>query len=168
MQNKPPRLLLILGILTIINTGIASLSGFAGILTGPPSLEQIKNQDIEMAKLSKVLIQYKTSPEVLDLVQKFQFLTKALNENYILFTSVSTLISLSGLISIMLMFKRNMYGFHLYIIYCLMSSTSMYLIVSPEDIPTAVLLVNLITSCFFIFLYSKNINWLKFDTSIKE
>jgi hypothetical protein len=168
MVKNLPRLLLILGIFTLINTGIASLSGVFSVLTGPPSAEEIKKQDVEMAQLVQVLREYDTSPEAMELVEKLQFITKALNENYVLFTGISALISISGLISVILMFKRNIYGFHLYIIYSLLSSTSMYLIVSPDDVPTAVVIVNLLISGVFIFLYSRNLAWLKSDNSIEE
>ena len=83
MFKNLPRLLLILGILTLINTGIASLSGVFSVLTGPPSAQEIKKQDVEMAKFIQVLKEYDTSPEAMELVEKLQFITKALNENYV-------------------------------------------------------------------------------------
>jgi hypothetical protein len=158
MFNKLPRLLQIIGILTIINTGIASFSGVFSVISGPPSAEDIKMQDLD----------YDTSPEAMELLEKLKFITKAVNENYMLFTGVSALISLAGLVSVLLMFKRNIYGFHLYIIYSLLSSTSMYLIVSPSDVPSAVVVVNLLISGLFVFLYSRNLPWLKSDNSIQE
>jgi hypothetical protein len=104
----------------------------------------------------------------MELLEKLKFITKAVNESYMLFTGVSALISLAGLVSVLLMFKRNIYGFHLYIIYSLLSSTSMYLIVSPSDVPSAVVVVNLLISGLFVFLYSRNLPWLKSDNSIQE
>lgn len=168
MFNKLPRLLQIIGILTLINTGIASFSGVFSVISGPPSAEDIKMQDLEMAKFIKVLKDYDTSPEAMELLEKLKFITKAVNENYMLFTGVSALISLAGLVSVLLMFKRNIYGFHLYIIYSLLSSTSMYLIVSPSDVPSAVVVVNLLISGLFVLLYSRNLPWLKSDNSIQE
>jgi hypothetical protein len=44
----------------------------------------------------------------------------------------------------------------------------MYLIVSPVDVPTAVVVVNLIISGLFIFLYSRNLAWLKSDNCNEE
>jgi hypothetical protein len=168
MVKNIPKLLLILGILTLINTGVASLSGVFSVLTGPPSADELKKQDIEMAELIQVLKEYDTSPEALELVGKLQFITKALNDNYVLFTGVYSLISLSGLISVILMFNRNIYGFHIYIIYSIMSSTSMYLIVSPNDVPTVVVVVNLLISGLFIFLYSRSLVWLKSENLNEE
>jgi hypothetical protein len=55
MFKRLPQLLLILGIFTLINTGIASLSGVFSVLTGPPSAKEIKKQDLEMAQFIKIL-----------------------------------------------------------------------------------------------------------------
>jgi hypothetical protein len=168
MFKRLPQLLLILGIFTLINTGIASLSGVFSVLTGPPSAKEIKKQDLEMAQFIKILKEYDTSPEAMELLEKLQFITKAINDNYVLFTGVSLLISLAGLISVILMFRKNIYGFHLYIIYSLLSSTSMYLIISPADVPSAVIVVNLLISGLFIFLYSRNLTWLKSENNTDE
>jgi hypothetical protein len=160
-----PKSLKILGILTLINTGIACLGGVLSFISGPPSELEIKKQSIEMTKILNDLKNYDTSPEMIDLVEKIQRISTAVNENFILYTGISTLISLAGLFSVLLMFRKNIYGFHLYIVYNLLSSTSLYLIISPEEVPTAIIVVNLLLSGLFIFLYSRNLNWLRSDTS---
>jgi hypothetical protein len=44
----------------------------------------------------------------------------------------------------------------------------MYLIISPADVPSAVIVVNLLISGLFIFLYSRNLTWMKSDINTDE
>ena len=50
MFKNKPKSLLILGILTILNTSLAILNGIISLVSGPPGAEQIKKENLEMAK----------------------------------------------------------------------------------------------------------------------
>lgn len=160
-----PRNLKTLCILTFINTGIAILGGVINLISGPPDELSIKKEAIEMRMLITQLRGLGSPNETIELVEKFQLITNAVYDNFFFYTSISALIVILGFISALLMIKQNIYGFHLYIIYSLLSSSSLYLIVSPDQLPSAVIIVNLLISGLFIYLYSRSLSWLKGDSN---
>jgi hypothetical protein len=159
-QNIPKRIK-ILCLLTFINTGIAILGGVFNLISGPPDKLDILKENLEMRGFIAQLKGLGSSNETIELIEKFQLITNAIYENFFFYTTISTLIVFLGFFSALLMLKQNIYGFHMYIIYSLLSSASLYLIVSPEQLPTAVIAVNLFISAIFIYLYSRNISWIK-------
>jgi hypothetical protein len=165
MFQNIPRRLKILCILTFINTGIAILGGVFNLVSGPPNKLEIKKENIEMQKLITQLKGLGSSKETIELVEKFQLITNAIYDNFFFYTTISALIVLLGFFSAFLMLKKNIYGFHIYIIYSLLSSASLYLIVSPDQLPSAVIIVNLMISGLFIYLYSRSLSWLKGDSN---
>lgn len=161
-QNIPKRIK-ILCFLTFINTGIAILGGVFNLISGPPDKLDIQKENLEMRKFIAQLKGLGSSNETIELVEKFQLITNAIYENFFFYTTISALIVFLGFFSAFLMIKQNVYGFHMYIIYSLLSSASLYIIVSPEQLPTAVIAVNLFISAIFIYLYSRSLPWLKGD-----
>jgi hypothetical protein len=163
LRNKP-KSLVILGILTILNTSLALFSGLVNLVSGPPSADQIRKENLEMAKSIVDFKKLDPPPEALELVEKIQQISVAVNDNFLFFTSVSALFSLIGFLSVIFMFRQKIYGFHAYIVYSLLSSTSIYLILSPSEVPTPLIILNLLIAGLFIYLYSKNLAWIKNDT----
>jgi hypothetical protein len=166
MFKNKPKSLLILGILTILNTSLALLNGIISLVSGPPSAEQIKKENIEMAKTIVDFRQLDPPPEALDLIEKIQQISTAVNDNFLFFTGISTLFSAIGFVSVFLMFRKEIYGFHAYIVYSILSSISIYFILSPSEVPTPLIVVNLLFSGLFVFLYSRNLAWIKNDSSL--
>jgi hypothetical protein len=170
MFRNIPRRLKILCILTLINTGIATFGGIVSLISGPPEEKEIRLENNEMKKFIAQMKNLGSSDETIDLIEKFQLITNAIYDNFYFYTSISAILALLGLLSAFFMLRRNIYGFHLYIVYSLLSSASLYLIVSPEELPTAVIIVNLFISGLFIYLYSRSLTWLKneFNDEIKN
>lgn len=166
MFKNKPKSLLILGILTILNTSLALLNGIISLVSGPPSAEQIKKENIEMANTIVDFRQLDPPPEALDLIEKIQQISTAVNDNFLFFTGISTLFSAIGFVSVFLMFRKEIYGFHAYIVYNILSSISIYFILSPSEVPTPLIVVNLLFSGLFVFLYSRNLAWIKNDSSL--
>ncbi len=166
MFKNKPKSLLILGILTILNTSLALLNGIISLVSGPPSAEQIKKENIEMAKTIVDFRQLDPPPEALDLIEMIQQISTAVNDNFLFFTGISTLFSAIGFVSVFLMFRKEIYGFHAYIVYSILSSISIYFILSPSEVPTPLIVVNLLFSGLFVFLYSRNLAWIKNDSSL--
>ena len=63
----------------------------------------------------------------------------------------------------LLMYQRNILGFHLYIIYNLAPVGSLYLFISPELVPSVIVMVNALISLVFVFLYAGHLAWMKND-----
>jgi hypothetical protein len=66
-----------------------------------------------------------------------------------------------GCFSAVLMYKRNILGFHAYIIYSLLAAGSIYFFVSPANIPSVILITNLLISLVFVLLYARHLKWLR-------
>ena len=166
MFKNKPKSLLILGILTILNTSLAILNGIISLVSGPPGAEQIKKENLEIAKTIVDFRQLDPPPEVMEIIEKIQQISTAVNDNFLFFTGISTLFSIIGLVSVILMFRKEIYGFHAYIVYSILSSISIYFILSPSEVPTPLIVVNLLFSGLFVFLYSRNLAWIKNDSSL--
>lgn len=166
MFKNKPKSLLILGILTILNTSLALLNGITSLVSGPPSAADIKKENLTIAKSIIDFKKLDPPPEALDLIEKIQQISTAVNDNFLFFTGISTLFSAIGFVSVFLMFRKEIYGFHAYIVYSILSSISIYFILSPSEVPTPLIVVNLLFSGLFVFLYSRNLAWIKNDSSL--
>jgi hypothetical protein len=166
MFKNKPKSLLILGILTILNTSLALLNGITSLVSGPPNAVDLKKENIKMAKTIVDFRQLDPPPEVMELIEKIQQISTAVNDNFLFFTGISTLFSAIGFVSVFLMFRKEIYGFHAYIVYSILSSISIYFILSPSEVPTPLIVVNLLFSGLFVFLYSRNLAWIKNDSSL--
>ena len=159
-NNPRPKFLTVLCILSFISTGLGFISSFINLLSGPAGEEEMLNQKVEMTKAISDLRQVGMDSFV-DLMTKIQAMTEEINDHFYL-ASILALITVGlGLFGVFKMWKGFKIGFHLYIVYCLFSIGIMYLYVSPSNIPTMIVIFNLIFSGLFIFMYSRNLNWLK-------
>ncbi len=166
MFKNKPKSLLILGILTILNTSLALLNGIISLISGPPSAVEIKKENLKMAQSIVDFKKLDPPPEAMDLIEKIQQISTAVNDNFIFFTGISTLFSAIGFVSVFLMFRKEVYGFHAYIVYSILSSISIYFILSPSEVPTPLIIVNLLFSGLFVYLYSRNLAWIKNDNTL--
>jgi len=95
-----------------------------------------------------------------DMMAKIQAMAEQINENFYLATIIALISTGLGLFSIVKMWKGDRLGFHLYIVYSLISIAGLYLYVSPQNIPSVVIVFNLIVSGIFILMYSRNLKWM--------
>lgn len=157
--EKMPRFLLVLLILTFINTGLALLGGIFSLLVGKPSEKEIIESKVEMAKsiveLKKVKLDY-----FVDLLEKIEGLTDAMYANFTLYNLLAILIASIGATSAVLMYKRMKLGFHAYVIYSFCAIIQVYAFVSPENVPSPLIIGNLIIAGLFVFMYYRNMSWL--------
>ena len=157
--TRAPRFLLILVILTLLNTGLALLGGILSFLAGKPSQKEILESKVQMAKsiveLKKVNLEY-----FVDLLQKIEGITDAMHANFMMFNLLGIFIALIGAASAFMMLFRMKLGFHAYIIYSFLSILSVYAFVAPVNVPSILILTNAIFAGLFVFLYSRNLKWL--------
>lgn len=159
-REPRPRFLLVLCILSFISIGWTLLQGLYGLLTGPNDEETMLQLKVEftksMTEMSDLGMNYWAS-----FFDKMIHLTESTNAAHYAVVTSNIVIVLIGLLGVIWMLKGRKLGFHLYIIYSLLSSVQIYFFVSATYVPTLLITVNLVISAIFILLYGLNLRWMK-------
>ena len=159
-EKEPrPSFLTVLCVLSYISIGLALSSGFMGLISGPMSEDLVLQQKLEWAKMADELRSVGADGFVA-IIEQFQRMLDSLNANHYGNTIVTILVRLIGIVGVIFMWQGKKNGFHIYIIYSILAVIQMYFFVSPADIPTVMVVVNLVISGLFVFLYSRNLKWL--------
>lgn len=159
-QEKPrPGFLTVLCVLSFIATGLSLFFGVINLFSGKQSEEQMIDSKVALTQSIGELKKLGMDSWV-DMMEKLQAMTVDVNNNFYLAAIVTLLISGLGLFAVYKMFKGFKLGFHMYIIYSLISVAGIYLYVSPAHVPSFMIIVNLIISALFVFLYSRNLHWM--------
>jgi hypothetical protein len=157
--TKPPTFLIVLVILTLLNTGLAFLGGVFSLVVGKPSEKEILESKVQMAKpiieLRKLEMDY-----FVDVFTKLEAINDAMYANFMMFNLLGIFIALIGAASALMMLFRMKLGFHAYIVYSFLSILSVYAFVAPVNVPSILILLNTIFAGLFVFLYSRNLKWL--------
>lgn len=159
-QPKRPTFLTVLCILTFINLGISLISIPFTLVSGPQSTEQMALTNAELLEGTEELRATGMS-SLADMMEQIGRMTSSLNENHYAVMWMTLFNVLIGLAGAVMMWKGRKLGFHLYIIYNILATAYLYMFVSPADIPTLVIVINLLFSGLFIFMYSRNLKWMK-------
>ena len=158
--TRAPRFLLTLVILTLLNTGLALLGGILSFLAGKPSEKEILESKVQMAR-SIVELRKLKMDDFVDVFTKMEAINDAMYANFIMFNLLAVFIAGIGAASAFMMLKRMKLGFHAYIVYSFLSILSVYAFVAPVNVPSILILTNAIFAGLFVFLYSRNLKWLK-------
>ena len=157
--TSAPIFLIVLVILTLLNTGLAFLGGIFSLVVGKPSEKEILESKVQMAKpiieLRKLEMDY-----FVDVFTKLEAINDAMYANFIMFNLLAVFIAGIGAASAFMMLKRMKLGFHAYIVYSFLSILSVYAFVAPVNVPSILILTNAIFAGLFVFLYSRNLKWL--------
>jgi hypothetical protein len=159
-QEQRPSFLKVLCILSLISTGIAVISGIFNLISGPFNEEQMLEQKVGMIKSIDEL-RTMGADQFAAIFEKIQRMTEAMNAQFYYVQIISLLVVAIGVFGIYKMWNRSKLGFHLYIIYSLLSVLTVYLFVVPADVPSIVVIINLVISGIFVFMYSRNLKWMK-------
>src|SRR5574343_109523 len=159
-QEERPSFLKVLCILSSISNGIALISGLFNLVTGPFSEEKMLEQRVDMMKSIDELKTLEMNG-MAELFEKIQRMTESMNAQFYYVQTVSLIVVTIGVFGVFKMWNRSKLGFHLYIIYSLLSVLTGYLFVAPVDVPSVVVIFNLIISGIFILMYSRNLKWMK-------
>lgn len=158
-NRKRPVLLTVLCILSFIVVGFGLLGVLFSLIGGQPSAEEIETtynlsiqasgdmRDRQIIWLAEMLEQ------TADLVAYQQ-------HRYWSVLLINALTMITGFVGVLFMFKGKKLGFHLYIIYNLLSVGGTFLIAPSSMVPMASVIMSLILSGLFIFLYSLNLKWM--------
>ena len=99
-------------------------------------------------------------PAFAEMMEQIQRMSESANAHFYANTLVSMLILGLGIMGAVLMLRGKKLGFHLYIGYSLLAVLQLYFFASPADIPTVAVVLGLLFSGLFVFLYSRNLPWL--------
>ncbi len=159
---KEPRssYLTTLCILSYIFIGFSLLFGLNSLLSGPMSEEQLLQQKVEITKTVDEMKSLEMG-NFAEMMNQLQRMYESINEHFYTFSLLSLLVLGIGLYGVINMWKGRKTGFHLYIVYSLLSVVQLYFVVSPSDIPSMIIIWNLLISAVFILLYSRKLKWME-------
>ena len=160
LTEKRPNFLKVLCILTFISTGLGIISTSFQLLFGPKSEEIMRIEKVALASQISEMNDLGMDFMV-DMLDKIGSMSYQLNENFYLAHFIGLITVSLGLYSALKMWQGFKIGFKLYTLYSLLGVIGIYLYISPSNIPSFVIIFNIIFSALFIFLYSRNLNWLK-------
>lgn len=158
-EEKRPTLLLVLCILTFINTGLTIITSLVQLVAGPSSEEQMLAEKVQLTKSANEL-KDAGMDAFAGLIEQMMAMTADIQANFYMAMTVAFVAPLLGLFGALQMFQGKKLGFHFYIIYNLISVGGIYLYVSPQNIPSISIIFGLLLSGLYIFLYSRNLYWM--------
>ncbi len=161
-QEKPskrPVLLTILCILSFIVVGFGLLGVLLSLAGGKPSAEVIENGYNKTMQLAsdnrdQGLVFMASVLEQMAEVTTYQ------QHNYWLVLLVNAVTSGTGFAGVFMMFRGRRLGFHLYIIYSLLSFGGVFLIMPPHSDLFTSAIMSLVFSAVFVLLYGLNLKWM--------
>lgn len=155
-----PTFLKVLCILSFISIGLSLIFSLGSVLGGPQTEDEMVTQKVELLEANEELRDNGMDGFV-DMMEQMTRMNESINANFYMASVVSILALLIGFYGVFSMWQGKKIGFHLYIVYSLISVGQLYLFVSPADIPSIAIIFNLIVAAIFILLYSRNLHWMK-------
>lgn len=165
IDNQPsgketrPTFLTVLCVLSFVFIGLSLLFGLIGLAGGPLSEEQLLESTVQLTKSADEMRSLDMESFAV-MMEQISRMSVSINNNFYANGLVSIVVIVTGLFGVIQMMKGNKLGFHLYIIYSLLSIGQLYIFVSPADIPSIVVIWNLVISGIFVLMYSRNLKWL--------
>ena len=158
--QKRPVFLLVLCILTFVSTGMGIFSPIIQMVRGTRSPESLKPDLDALMNLSEKMRESGMT-YLANTYEQLADMTVEINPHAVLAGLIALLIVLLGAFSAVVMLKGRKIGFHLYIGYSFLQLVSVYFFASPENVPMIFPISGGIISLIFIFMYSRNLHWLK-------
>lgn len=158
-REPRPSFLTVLCVLSFIFIGFSILFGLFGLAQGPMSEDKMIEMKVELTKSADEMRSLDMEGFA-GMMEKISRMSESINANFYSSSILSLIIMGLGLFGVIKMWKGFKIGFHLYIGYSLLTIIQVYFFVSPADIPTFIVVWNLLFSALFIFMYSRNLKWL--------
>ena len=136
---------------------VSSLYSLA--FTGKQSEEAMLEMKVQYAEATSGLREAGMTSFV-EFMQKLERMTIEINDNFYLAMVVSLITVAIGLFGALKMWQGFKLGFHLYIVYNLLAIGGIYTYVSAANVPSFIVIVNVILSGIFVFMYSRNLHWM--------
>lgn len=159
-RPKRPVFLTVLCILTFVQTGLSLLMLLIGLMQGPiSSARMLDDRDKIMHAAAEM--RGANMDGLANLLERASNMAMYTNSMFYTMAFLNILSAGLGLAGALLMWKGRKIGFHAYIIYNLMAILTIYVAVPMKEVPSIFIIVNAILSAVFIFMYSRNLKWLK-------
>ena len=166
MNPKRPKFLAVISILSFVNIGFSMLTSIFGILGGKPSAEELEAAKLQFAESHEKLDTLAQSEKVdmsywSEILTKLEIMSDNMYANFVSYNGLILLVSIFALIAVFLMYTGKKIGFHLYIGYCFLYVIQSYFFTTPSDVPTFVIVLNVLYGGIWVYLYSRNLKWMK-------
>ena len=164
--KKRPVFLIVLLVLTSLSLLTTLFTGVFPLATGPMNDEQLQKEELNMAKSKSEMNKLFDDEEMkqalsdgLDLgFTKITFIHK---KAFWIYHFLQFIAFGLGAAAVYFMFRLKKIGFHLYIIYCLISAAQVYLVFPKELIVTSEFVTGFLVSGVFVLLYAMNLKHFK-------
>jgi hypothetical protein len=158
---KRPTFLTVLVILTWLSVGMMIMTNFTGLVSGPLGEEELLEQEVKAAE-SIVELREAGQDSFVQFIEIGLERNRYLHEKVFYQANIVTLIlAILGAVAAWFMWNGRKLGFHLYIIYSLLSVVQSYFIYTMDLIIQTEIYLNLALSAVFVFMYSRNLHWMK-------
>jgi hypothetical protein len=166
MTPERPKFLLVISILSFVNIGFSMLTSIYGILGGKPSAEELEVAKLQFAESQEKLDALAQSENVdmsywSEILTKLEIMSDNMYANFVAYNGLILLVAFFALIAVFLMFTGKKLGFHLYIGYCFLYIIQSYFFTLPSDVPTFVIVLNTLYGGIWVYLYSRNLKWMR-------
>lgn len=158
-RPERPSFLKVLCILSWIYTGLSFIVTLGASFQGPLNEEEMTFQKVELAKSTSEMRDLGMN-SLADTFDQFQRMSESTNEHFYISSIITLLVIVIGILGVYFMWVGRKMGFHMYIVYNLLTIGQLYIFISPSDIPTFAVVWNLLFSAVFIFMYSRNLKWM--------
>ncbi len=159
-EDKRPTFLLVLCILSFVSIGFSFLGNISALFSGPipaDELEKIMASSLKMV----TALQDSGNTDVSNLLEKAIRTQEYINLNFYQHTIITLLSLIVGFIGVFLMFNKSKRGLHYYILYNIITVLLIYVSVPLSEVPTFMVMTNLFICVLFVYLYSRNLHWMK-------
>ena len=160
IKNKRPVFLLVLVILSSLNIGVATIGALSGMLGAKPDKAMIKSAKLEFANMRQQLEEGGAGAYTY-LIDQMEGVTDNMFKHFQAYNSFQFLILVLGLTGVIFMYGGKKLGFNFYIIYSLGLILLPYFFNPITGIPTILTIVGILYGGFWVFLYSRNLHWIK-------
>jgi hypothetical protein len=161
-NEKKPTFLVFLVVLTGINLAFSFYDSISSLIVGPKTEEQMEAQKAAVYDSMAELEGQEGMESLTAMTEKGIRYNEYINyEAFALNYSISLLVAIVGLVAVLMMIQLKKIGFHIYVVYSLLPTISMYLIVPSELISTFTVLVPILISALFCVLYGLNLKHME-------
>ena len=164
--EKRPKFLLVISILSFVNIGITILTSLFGALGGKPSADELEAAKLQFANSQEQLETLAQSENVdmsywSEILTKMEIMSDNMYANFSMYNSLILLVAIFALVAVYLMFTGKKLGFHFYIGYCFLYVIQSYFFTAPNDVPTFVIVLNILYGGIWVYLYSRSLKWMR-------
>lgn len=159
-QKKRPVFLTVLCILTLVWAGIGFLRTLTMLVIGVRSSAEMQKETDLLLKAAD-----KMRSAGFDSLGKYYEQTAdmgvQLNQSAYGYAALLMVAVLLGIFGAILMLLGKKLGFHFYIGYTMLGMIAPYFFASSDSIPVAYTILSAFFGLLFVFMYSRNLRWLK-------